>query len=79
METNLGVEDLQSSLVLSLRGKNKHRHGAGDRSRDQADMLTLSLAGAYLLDEIQSPVPVVVAGQDVRGLESHTVDLRATR
>lgn len=69
METNLGVEDLQSSLVLSLRGKKKHRHGAGDRSRDQADMLTLSLVGAYLLDEIQSPVPVVVAGQNVRGLE----------
>lgn len=42
-------------------------------------MLTLSLAGAYLLDEIQSPVPVVVAGQNVRGLESHTGDLRVTR
>lgn len=49
------------------------------RSRDQADMLTLSLAGAYLLDEIQSPVPVVVAGQNARGLESHTGDLRVTR
>lgn len=82
MGTNLGVEYFQSSLVLALHGKQQHRHRGHvtrpRRKRYAAAVVVVSAARlTYLLHEIESPVPVVMAGQDVSALEPNR-DLRAT-
>lgn len=81
MGTNLGVEYFQSSLVLALRGKQQHRHrGHVTRPRHKRYAAAAVVSTArltYLLHEIESPVPVVMAGQDVSALEPNR-DLSAT-